>query len=92
MAAAHDHADDHDDHAHGAGHDHDDHGHDEAVEEDSVRTPMWLPFVGIALLLFGAVYTYSVMHEPPAAAAASAEASASAGEGSAAPAAPAPAH
>ena len=58
------------------------------------RELLWLPFVGIGLLLFGAVYTYSVMHEPPsatAAAAASASASAGAGEPSAAPAQPAPA-
>jgi hypothetical protein len=41
---------------------HDAHGssghHDDAVEQDAVRTPAWLPFVGLGLLLMGALGTY----------------------------------
>lgn len=45
----------------------DTHGHDdgkdphdshEPPEEDVVRTPLWLPFVGIGLLLVGALASY----------------------------------
>ncbi len=50
----------HDDHgaptaaSHGTHHGHEHH----APEEDPLRTPGWLPLVGIALLLFGAMGVY----------------------------------
>jgi hypothetical protein len=40
--------------AHGAAHGNDHH----ADEEDVVKTPMWLPFVGLGLLVFGALASY----------------------------------
>jgi hypothetical protein len=47
-------------HAAHADHDaHDDHG--AAPEEDVLRTPSWLPFVGLALLLAGSVGVYELM-------------------------------
>jgi hypothetical protein len=42
------------------GHDSDDPhaNHDDAPEQDAVRTPAWLTFVGLGLLVFGALGSY----------------------------------
>jgi hypothetical protein len=39
---------------------HDDH-HDthDKTEEEIIKTPIWMPFVGIGLLLFGSIFAYS---------------------------------
>jgi hypothetical protein len=47
-----------DTHGHDPKGQHDPHAHDHAVEEDVVRTPMWLPALGIGLLMAGALATY----------------------------------
>jgi hypothetical protein len=48
-----------DPHAKKGAHDAAAHGNDHhAEEEDVVRTPMWLPFLGLALLVFGALASY----------------------------------
>lgn len=51
-------------------HEHDD-AHDEAHEQpadvhDSLRTPLWLPLVGLGLLLAGALWFLSVSNAPSA--------------------------
>jgi hypothetical protein len=75
-------------------HGHDSHDHS-ANEEDVVRTPMWLPFVGIGLLLLGAMGTYlwiypGTMNPPSTENAEAGAGDASAEAGSPAVAAPAP--
>ncbi|MFO0562580.1 MAG: hypothetical protein U0269_31475 [Polyangiales bacterium] len=63
MADAHHSA--HDDHAHDDHDDHDDHGHDDHdtpdPDEATIRTPMWLPFVGMGLLAVFAVTVFLAM-------------------------------
>lgn len=55
----------HDDHAHDdhESHDaHDDHSHDAPdPDESTIRTPMWLPFVGLGLVTLIAIAVFGMM-------------------------------
>ncbi|MDP3276669.1 MAG: hypothetical protein Q8Q09_15835 [Deltaproteobacteria bacterium] len=53
----------HTDHEHDEHDDHNDHGHEDPHEapdadEATIRTPLWLPFVGLSLLLVIAMGTF----------------------------------
>jgi hypothetical protein len=41
---------------------HDSHAHDHPLEEEVLRTPTWMPILGFALLLLGALSTYLWIH------------------------------
>jgi hypothetical protein len=56
----HDAHDAHDDHAHDD-HAHDDHHEAPDPDEATLRTPLWLPFVGIGLLTLFAVVVFNVV-------------------------------
>lgn len=61
MADAHDSHDAHDDSAHDA-HGHDDHSHDVPdPDESTIRTPIWLPFLGLGFLASLAVAVFLMM-------------------------------
>jgi hypothetical protein len=62
-----------------------------APEEDVVRTPLWLPFIGIALLLLGSVFAFRLVHSGTSSGSTTSDAGVEAGAPSPAPAAaPAP--
>ncbi len=79
----------HDSHAHGTPKGHDAHAHHEP-EEDPIRTPGWMPWLGLGLFIAGALWMY--LYVSPGVWSPSTAGDAGADESAAESAAPSPAH
>jgi hypothetical protein len=79
----------HDPHAHGPSKGHDAHAH-HAPEEDPLRTPGWMPVLGLGLFIAGAIWMY--LYVSPGVWSASTAGDAGADESAIEQAPPAPAH